>query len=214
MHFSDIIFLHHETVSLLPKLKQALQQYGKEFKYSGHPHDKQGIIYWLGTRKGTLKNWTNPIFGKQLDIEAQNVRFDGEHLTVHRFFETYETGHVQIAAKAPHFNLILIVKLHPSHILVKPSAYTLGYYKGGSGACMLRNWTFSGSIDGVNWDVLKKHVKDESITVDSAFTWHLDCTKKYNQFKIERTGVVSGGDTHYYTAFSGLEIYGTVYKSL
>ena len=81
-----------------------------------------------------------------------------------RFLKTYETGGEEIAAAAPDFNLRVIIDLNPSNILVKPSAYTLGYYNGGCGACMLRNWTFSGSIDGINWDILKEHVKDESIT--------------------------------------------------
>src|SRR3989338_4331702 len=74
MHFSDVSVHNHEPINLLPKLKSALQHYGTEYRYSGHPHDKQGIIYWPGTRKGTKQFWENPVLSGHLGIELQNVK--------------------------------------------------------------------------------------------------------------------------------------------
>ena len=88
---------------------------------------------------------------------------------------------------------------------VKPTAYTLRHDD--SGCFYLRHWNFEGSADGNNWDIIKQHRNDTSISqAKQSKTWTVDGNKYYTMFRIHCTGYNSDGC--YYISCHGFELYG------
>ena len=90
-----------------------------------------------------------------------------------------------------------------------PTQYSLRHYWSWDTEC-LRNWRFEGSLDGVEWTVLKEHVEDMALNgKGSTYTWPLPAKfheQTFSKFRIFQTGINS--NKHYYLALSGFEIYG------
>jgi hypothetical protein len=215
MHFSDVQIRtlgepYGDSVDILPNLRTTLRVYGKCFTYK-HTHDKQGIIYWLGTLKGTTDTFSNLETNNMVRVQYKNAN----EYNSQPIFANYETGYMQLNSVLPH-NVKIILNFSPANIRIKMDKYTLGYYSGGNGDCILRNWRLLGSNDGTKWTLLKEHVNDTSITVQHAASWDINCYDFFSHFCIERTGDVTGaqGSQQCYTAASGLEIYGTVIGKL
>ena len=159
MNFSDVLLhtigeSYSEAKDLLGKLRTVLRQYGKHFEYKS-THDKQGIIYWLGTSQGTTEQYTNPVKNSLVLVSYKNLANISDSKS---FFCRYETGNIQLHSKLPH-NVKIIIDFSPAKVRVKPDKYTLGYYVGGNGDCILRNWKLLGSNDSKTWDDVERTQK-------------------------------------------------------
>ncbi len=207
MQFSDIVIQGHSNVDLLSYLRTTLRDHGIQFTYT-HDYDQQGIIYWLGTKQGKLKHYVKP---KSVLVTLERNRQVAEN---HEFLNRYGVCFMQWHSKP--YNIKITMNFAKG-LRIKPKYYTLGYIKDGNGFCILRNWKLLGSIDGNRWETLREHIKDESITqYGEKASWPIESNVAYKYFRIERTGPVSGPESEssqMYTAVSGFELYGTVYKS-
>ncbi len=78
-------------------------------------------------------------------------------------------------------------------IKIKPTKYTLRHDI--AAWCYLRNWQFEGSVDGSNWELLKKHTNDTTINAaKQCHSWNIaNCNKSYRMFRIYLTGKNSSG---------------------
>eukprot|EP01084_Bolivina_argentea_P002828 5246_1 len=93
-----------------------------------------------------------------------------------------------------------------ANVKIKPTKYTLRHDKY-LGNC-LRNWQFSGSNDGKNWNVLKQHHNDNSLNkVFESDTWNVNgCNECYQMFRIYMT--TRNNSKKWNLCCSGFEIYG------
>lgn len=91
---------------------------------------------------------------------------------------------------------------------IKPNAYTLRHSNYWN-ECFLRNWSFLGSIDGIKWNIIKKHINDISFEQQyQSNTFKIEKSNEfyYSKFKIKLDGKNSSG--RWNLVVSGLEIYG------
>ena len=172
------------------------------FLYSSD-FDKNGIMYWLGTKCGedkyinphtrgnvTVSHSANCEVGKTPDLIA---------------FDPCTCNLVSSA------NTTITIKLHDYSVL--PTKYTLRHTMSRDSEC-LRNWRFQGSINGTTFVDLSVHQNDTSLNVKGATkTWSLDPVKAcdyYQYFRILQDGNNSSNNT--YLSLAGLELYGYVMK--
>jgi hypothetical protein len=96
--------------------------------------------------------------------------------------------------------------------LLKPTHYTLRHGSNSKQDC-LRNWVLKASTDATNWEVLMRHIGDESLNSNFAtHTWEIrNCTKAYRYFRIVQTG--HNSSYHNFLSISGIEFYGQLYMN-
>jgi len=159
--------------------------------------DQNGILYWLGTN-GKTKPWSNPSHLKEVKLESSPLMRDSKDVSAIVGREA-----VRCVTKPVDKSWFQIDFLHRK---IKPKHYMLRHYITWDSEAM-RNWKFEGSNSGDKWDLLREHVKDESLCAKGqSHTWELDTQEFYSMFRILQTGVNS--NQHNYLALSGFEIYG------
>eukprot|EP01126_Amoeba_proteus_P029518 TRINITY_DN2910_c0_g2_i8.p1 TRINITY_DN2910_c0_g2~~TRINITY_DN2910_c0_g2_i8.p1 ORF type:complete len:213 (+),score=24.59 TRINITY_DN2910_c0_g2_i8:365-1003(+) len=142
-------------------------------------YDKNGLFYWIGSNKLTQK-WQNPTnTGVVRCMNSDGLRC--LELVGRSFSASYTR---------PVPNSWVAVDISPLKFCCTHYTYSTRI-KGGGTPRALRNWEFQGSLDGVNWVIIRKHVEDVSIPdqgsasatffVDSK--WHFYC-----HFRIVQTG--------------------------
>jgi hypothetical protein len=163
-------------------------------------YDNNGILYWLGTQRGTAP-YTNPHnSGKVIVSSSSNgAGCDYSHVVCNNSNGTFYTNNAS--------NSFVVIDFRPSNIEITPTYYTIS-----DGRCgySIRSWVLQGSQDGIWWDTIKEHFDDMSIIYGSKHTqsWNIECTKPYSMFRLYSTGPNHMGN-HFF-AVSGFEIYGTV----
>eukprot|EP00927_Polykrikos_kofoidii_P034573 TRINITY_DN2930_c0_g1_i1.p1 TRINITY_DN2930_c0_g1~~TRINITY_DN2930_c0_g1_i1.p1 ORF type:complete len:1525 (-),score=240.95 TRINITY_DN2930_c0_g1_i1:252-4826(-) len=163
----------------------------------GQPFDKNGLFYWLGCSQGAGR-WENPA-GRQVEVTASSTPKPPSALVSHGVATWY-------SADKP--GQWIQVDLG-SGMLMKPSYYCLRTVEKDALTTTLRNWDLSGSTDGSNWDVLRKHRNDESLEHKCSGHikgWDLKCSKGYRFFKLSQTG--KNGNNNDYMSCGGMELYG------
>jgi hypothetical protein len=229
MHFADITVQAGQTsaVRLVELLKQTYKT--KTFLYS-NDYDKQGIIYWLGTNKGADKNYNNPVHNRLMCVELYGCRChrdddrtgpsdDGYYAQKpEQLFSVYEAYDFQVVSLSDDkFNEIeILLNFEQANISMSLTHYTIAYGIDGNGFCALRSWDLIGSMDKINWFTLSSHRNDTSLSNDNiSQTFEIHEPRRCRYIRIDRKGYVSGGenviDLQLWTAFSGIEFYGTVY---
>jgi E3 ubiquitin-protein ligase HECTD1 len=191
-----------DVEDLFSKLSLIMQQPKTiTFKYTTD-YDNQGIVYWLGTKRGTSE-WINPHQLESVAITAYPGLYEGSldmfvsnQTTTRSYTHDDQNAHV-------------VFDFRPSKVQIRPSAYTLGY---ASCSTYPRNWILQGSNDGSTWTTIKTHVADSGLDNDSySHTWRIDgVQERYSMFKIKITGQTA--HNNYYLVFCGLEMYGDVYQ--
>jgi len=170
--------------------------------------DTNGIIYWLGTNRGTAP-WKNPGERGTVRILHSSLAKDS-----HPAYAAIGRETVRCVTE-PKRNSWFVIDL--LKIRVQPTAYTMRHYASFDTECV-RNWVLEGSNDSKHgndgkWVELMKHVNDTSLNHKGAtHTWKIPAHKVGNQsfsmFRIYQFGVNS--NQHHYLPLSGFEIYGTI----
>merc|ERR1712195_130838 len=103
-------------------------------------------------------------------------------------------------------------------LLVVPSGFALRHNSGQGRA--VRNFDISASVDGIEWDLLSRHLDDDKLGVEfgSVGVWALNdiAGKAYRYFRASKTGPDAAEDAQAmerygsYTHMSGIEIYGAL----
>jgi len=172
---------------------------GMVFEYQSDL-DKNGIVYYIGTSGGS-QYWKNPGLTGLIRVYASSLMHDSAPATAVLGKEA-----VRCVTK-PEKNSWFVIDF--ARKMICPTAYTLRHYSTWDTEA-LRTWQFSASVDGLKWDIIKKHRNDTSLNMKgAAYTWRIDnCQEYYCKFKILQTDFNS--NRHYYLALSGFEIYGTL----
>jgi len=170
--------------------------------------DTNGIVYWLGTARGT-QPWKNPGIRGAIRVLQSSLAKDSRpgYAALGR-----ETVRCVTEPKKNSWFMIdfLALKVIPTH-------YTMRHYASFDTECV-RNWRIEASNDSKNgydgtWTLLMKHVNDTSINHKGAtHTWQLPAhavkNQAFSQYRIFQFGVNS--NQHHYLPLSGFELYGTV----
>jgi hypothetical protein len=189
-----------DSTKLFSLLSSAIQTHCTKFAYSGHVYDKQGIVYYLATNRGT-QEWRNPSHCIALSAAPTTCMGQIEDVLVHEIGQFYPNS-------SP--DSYVTIDFRPSRVAILPDHYTMSYYRGGHGY-LLRHWQLLGSNDGETFDVIKAHENDERLTEEAPTqTWEVECGTPYSIFKI----LITGKDTNgfYFLAISGVEFYGALYE--
>jgi hypothetical protein len=172
--------------------------------------DTNGVLYWLGTDRGTKLVRRNP--AKDLAVRIQMSS------------SVFPYSGSDIADRGPRARgLLFTTDIHQSWVSIDlgPSIsliltdYTIQHDSAFSG--QLRNWRVSGSNGEQSWEVLRHHANDCALPnrqPRASATWHIPswvwpgACKAYRHFLITQTGPNAGGTHELHCR--ALELYGTV----
>jgi len=175
-----------------------------EFKYREN-FDKNGILYFLGT-KGNTVPYENPAAATpvpQVTVTTSGLMHDSTHqnAVVGRNLERCVTKQDDNAWFCVDFG----------DKWIQPCHYSIRHYLSWDSEC-LRNWVIEASNDGRTWDIVRRHNKDESLKLKGEMaTWPLPNKgdARYSKWRIRMTG--SNSNRHKYLACSGMEFYGKLF---
>jgi hypothetical protein len=168
--------------------------------------EKNGFFYWLGTIDNT-KPYTNPAKNKAVKCTASSFLSSPSYRHTVDHFVDKDLGYIY-TADSP--NGWFAVSLKPCKMLFNPTHYTISTMLSQSWA-YIRNWNLEGSLDGVHWDIIKKHEDEEALkkSNDSA-CFQVQCYGWYSHFRIHNYGPTERNSNH--LCCSQFELYGTVQK--
>ena len=173
--------------------------HGREFVYESD-YDGNGVVYWVGTKYGTEKEWQNPWKRGLIKIKSTEWDYGGaEDMVANEACNTLSMNN---------FGAWVSIEFD-NKLMIQPTKYTLSHYLYYDG-CYLRSWVFEGSIDGAEWTVIRDHSDDESLNGQGqSHSWDTPNAEQYfNRFRVRMTGEDSDG--RWYLAAHALEIYGFV----
>ena len=159
--------------------------------------DENGLLYYLGTF-GCTKSWVNPGIAGIVGVSASSLGSDAERITS---FVGRET--VRCCTKSEK-NSDMTIDL--KKVRMNVTKYTLRHYISWDTEA-LRYWNLEGSVDEVNWVILKSHIGDASLNkMGATKTWDVSHQGWFQYFRIITTGPNS--NNHDYLCCSGIELYG------
>jgi E3 ubiquitin-protein ligase HECTD1 len=201
----DVIFItqhkeqYEEPPNLFELLSSKLFGCSHTFVYS-KDYDKQGILYYLGTNKGT-EEYKNPHDRGIVTASASSV----SNGYINQFVDRVSRG-VRLYT-APAHGEYFMVDFH--NLLIRPTHYTLTHMSSDN---VPIHWSVYGGNNGTDWTLLKSHHDDRSLLKnvnsleDVSFTWPLDVNDYYSKFKFQHDGM--NESNLWYFIVERLEMYG------
>ena len=174
----------------------------KHFKYSSD-YDMNGICYFLGTNSGKTE-WRNPAKLNKIKLKSSGWLWGSINDTLERTPKYSYSSSIKNSWISFDFG---------SEMLIKPTKYTLRHYTYDWGYII--NWNFLGSLDGISWEIIKKHENHKSPFTEprQSITFTISgCNQYYQHFKIQMTGKNSNG-YGWSICVNGFEVYGFVVNS-
>jgi len=152
----------------------------------------EDIFYWIGT-DGYTKPWQNPATNNKISITCQGDHYLAPpHILVDRYYQVMNDGDNShsFCLKGNNCHVIFDLKI----VKLNPTSYTLQHSTGWKFE-VLRNWQLEGSNDKSHWDILVKHINDQSLKEEkgSMATWSISSNHFYSFFRIIVTGNNSYG---------------------
>ena len=187
------------------KTKDGFDIEDEKFVYK-HDYDSNGICYYLGTNYGKNKSWTNPAKSKKIKIKSSGWYQSGGSI-YDMVARTAKMSRTRYDIPTPWVTIDF-----GDNILIKPTHYTLRHYT--RDWCYIKNWTVLGSLDGINWEIIKKHStnwwNDSSpfTKPGQSITFSIASNKYYRIFKIQMTSKNNYPD--WSMCVNGFEVYGYV----
>lgn len=171
--------------------------YGRLFHPTSKSFENKDALYYIATHEYREK-WKNPhlenlIEVKWSSIEKGSVEYILERVPKECWSQDVPSSWLQI-------------DLGPTRSL-RVTHYSLRHGSN-SKKDLIRNWVLKASIDGKEYDTLKRHKDDESLTTPfGSMTWSIQgCKKRYRYFKIIQTGHNSSKNN--FLSLSGIELFG------
>eukprot|EP01012_Entosiphon_sulcatum_P049057 TRINITY_DN67653_c0_g1_i1.p1 TRINITY_DN67653_c0_g1~~TRINITY_DN67653_c0_g1_i1.p1 ORF type:complete len:299 (-),score=17.51 TRINITY_DN67653_c0_g1_i1:156-1031(-) len=169
----------------------------RAFQFHSH-HDGNGVVFYLGQDRRTGE-WTNPVLSRELRVCASSLG----------------AGTLEMAVDHTYCNLLFQTEDQPwSWVIfdfgersVRPNCYTLSH-RSGIHAFFMRTWQLEGSVDNDNWNILSRHVDDDSIGPTSPVaSWPVHPRQYYRYLRIvlDPNGNSEGGSA---LVFNSFEVYG------
>eukprot|EP01126_Amoeba_proteus_P055196 TRINITY_DN6833_c0_g1_i10.p2 TRINITY_DN6833_c0_g1~~TRINITY_DN6833_c0_g1_i10.p2 ORF type:complete len:149 (+),score=25.84 TRINITY_DN6833_c0_g1_i10:1013-1459(+) len=133
-------------------------------RFEHNPNNHRGILYWLGTQFQTCE-WVNPANTGIVGVEVSSIENGNPFSVLELQNPIVEFWTMDIPSSW------FAVDLRKWSVL--PCAYTIRH-GGNYIAESLRNWDFQASVNGNDWDTLRRHKFDESLNGPFAHaTWTL-----------------------------------------
>jgi len=170
----------------------------REFKHVS-PGDQNGLLYWLGTQRGTTA-YGNP--AKQgLVVVTRSSDGDGETSTAAGREPNLLCYTKNVEGSWYQFDLL--------KIQIRPISYSLRH-DGVNNAHFLRKWVLEGSNDAIEWIPLRTHDNDTSINSANQWaSWSVDNVgSAFRYFRIRLTG--QNSSNHFHLVCNGFEMYGLI----
>ena len=177
-----------------------------ELRYS-HPFDKNGAMYFFGTKGGT-QEYQNPHEIGEVKVSALNPDSGITYYSPHRFVQHKHDGCRNHTNKVASCWMKVVL---PPGAWLDVNFYCLRH--DANSHHVLRNWALQGSVDGNSWFTLRHHfndtaMKDEKFSVGAWSVEKSSSSQAYAQFRIIQTGANSSGVERLMCA--GMELYGTL----
>mmetsp|Transcript_1771 Transcript_1771/g.5488 ORF Transcript_1771/g.5488 Transcript_1771/m.5488 type:complete len:711 (-) Transcript_1771:2253-4385(-) len=171
-----------------------------EFKYHG---DKNGVIYWIATRKGA-RAWENPHRLGEIVVRASSIE-KGDPVELVGWLPT------ELWTKDVPASWFSIDLGHNRSVV--PTHYSLRHGSKYKSDC-LRTWDFQGSKDGKKWTLLQKHQGDQGLNgAFAVHTWPVDSEgSSFRYFRVLQTA--HNSSNHNFLSLSGIELYGDLYENV
>ena len=188
-----------DAIESITQLIRAFHGAEREFVHQSD-YDGNGVVYWVGTKFGTEKEWQNPSKRGLIKVKSSGWgpgRADA--MVANKACDSYsKIGYGAWASIE-----------FGDGVKVKPTKYTLSHYTFYDFNC-LRSWAFEGSEDGAEWTVLREHSNDESLKgMGQSHSWATPNADGYfSRFRVRMTGKDSSG--YWSLSAHALEIYGSV----
>jgi len=179
------------------------RRYGLELTYVSM-WDTNGILYYIGTKKGT-QGYTNPQQSGDIIVTTSQIGSMSGSVD-------YLVGRTGNSCWIPLSNY----ETNGSWFQIDLKKYeiNINYYtirdSAGGGSYQLRNWVLEGSKDGNKWETVREHINDSSITSQGVSAgWSVQSEGYYRFVRVRVTGNDASG-RYYFLFCSGIEFYGTI----
>jgi len=174
--------------------------------------NEPGLFHWLGTAKGT-RSFSPP--RQQVACFASSIATGNPEVLLSR---EGGSGYTE-----PVPNSWVKVDLSPSRLCLCCTHYSYSTRGRMGTPRALRNWEFQGSVDGINWVIIRKHVEDPTIPdVHGGFAvFGVDSKCHfYTQFRVvqtgpnayRETGVNYWQDNYAQLNFGNFELWGCIFE--
>jgi len=144
-------------------------------------NDHRGVLYWLGTKKGTVPYWS--------PVDAGVVKVVSPYNNRRNLIERGAGDGGCCWALNQSFTIQLPVA-------VRPDRYCLSYATA-SDCRRPANWTLSASVDGGEaWVTLRAHVDDRALVKADRASWPIGVAQgeAFKHFRLTCTGASEGDD--------------------
>jgi len=170
-----------------------------EFKHV-QPGDQNGVLYWLGTQRGTTK-YSNPanqglvVVTRSPDGYGDVANAAGRESGLYCYTDNVARSWFQ-------FDLLKI-KIRPIYYSLRHDKFSDSY---------VRYWVLEGSNDSKEWITLRTHTNDTSIrSANQWASWSVDnIGSSFRYFRIRQTGINSSWSCRDSLTCGGFEMYGLV----
>lgn len=158
-----------------------LRQGVKEFQFESL-NDQNGVLYYFGTLEGQDDTYDSPVTRKIIKVTSSSMSIGYPHPFAGRISTNMYTDKQD--------NSYYCVDLGTNYVLC-PTYYSMRYGGDSQGSIYAapKNWQFQGSLDGVEWKVLKDHQNDMSLKEGYSIAgWELKSIHSYRYLRILQTG--------------------------
>mmetsp|Transcript_68517 Transcript_68517/g.61563 ORF Transcript_68517/g.61563 Transcript_68517/m.61563 type:complete len:253 (+) Transcript_68517:44-802(+) len=171
----------------------------KTFKYE-NDFDFNGILYWLGTEKGKVTNWTNPNDSKIVTVKASSGLTGGSTSTM--------IGRSWVSSYSKNEPMSWM-EIDFGTVQIKGTHYSLRHGYNVADAYLM-NWRLEGQGQhSEEWEVIRRHKNETTLKCQGRTgSWKLDTNVFYSKFRVIQYAGNNRPDN--YLCLSGFEIYGTV----
>eukprot|EP01084_Bolivina_argentea_P235978 396921_1 len=201
----DLQFLMKELISFAPFVMQQCytenedekkeREHFKPFEYKTD-FDTNGIVYWIGTQRGTKSQWVNPNDSKDIIVTSSSLNYGTLSKMIGREWSNVYTKNEK--------NSWMVIDFKGFEI--KPNKYTLRH--GSNSNCYVMNWKLEGMLKNkTKWEVIKIHENEDVLKCkERSYSWDLNTNEFYSKFRILQFGI--SGQNNNNLCISGFEIYG------
>ena len=178
------VAMKHDAIESITQLIRAFYGSEREFVYE-RDYDGKGVVYWVGTKYGTEKEWENPSKRGLITVDSSGWGFGSAEDMVAKEACWSCSKYSEGAWASIEF---------VDGLMVKPTKYTLSHST--MDDYPFRSWAFEGSRDGEHWTVIREHYNDCSLKrKGQSHSWDTPNVDEYfNRFRVRMTGMDSSGD--------------------
>lgn len=160
-------------------------------------HDNTGILYYIGTDEGKSTVYRNPLASRTVLVSMSSSAGAAPQSVADRNISSSPAENSYGRERNPW----IAIDFKESKVRLE------SYFIAQEHDHYLRNWRLEGSDDGNNWDTLREHVNDTTLTSSHRHHFFLVNAKKYySRFRIYVTGPSHTGQTNF--DITQLEFYG------